>query len=730
MAKILNIAVLCPLARTFHYLAPEHLNLKILKPGIRVRVPFGSRKVVGIFLNIAENSLVPEAKLKPIDNIVDAEPLFSTGLLNFLKWISEYYHYPLGEVFATALPNSLKKGEKAQLLTDLEWRLTQKGSILELAELQNAPKQRKIIEVFKNRKKIQAFELKKLNITRESLNILTKKALIEPIDSIKLPELPAADAQPLSLNASQAAVAQKIISGLQAFEVFLLQGITGSGKTEVYFHVIEKVLAEQKQVLVLIPEIGLTPQTLNRFRQRFAVPIGVLHSGIAEKQRTHEWLLCGKNQLKILIGTRSALFAPLNHLGLIIIDEAHDTSFKQQEGLRYSARDCAVFYAKQLNIPVVLGSATPSLESYYNAQTHKYTLLKLNERAGAATLPKVKLLDLRRQTLHEGFAKETLTLMSRHLQQGGQILVFINRRGFAPSLICHQCGFVFECHRCDVKLTYYQHLNSLRCHHCDAQRKKPVQCESCGAKELVALGFGTERLESMLSKTFPNHTIMRIDRDNTRKKNSFNTMLAKIHAGDVDILVGTQMLAKGHHFPNVTLAVIVNADSGFLSADLKASERMGQLITQVAGRAGRATKKGEVIIQTRQPENPLFQPLIRHDYETFTKILLEQRRLTLMPPYSHIALFRAEARDYKVTYDFLNQIKQLLENSAKKLQLYGPVSAPIQRKAGLQRIQLLVQADKRHALQTALAEVMPKFSSLSHVNKVKWSLDVDSQDFA
>lgn len=667
----LRIAVPCPLPQLFNYLPSANLELSSLKPGIRIKIPFGKRELVGIFIGIEASTEIDPKKLREILVVIDMDPIFDADMLQLLQWVSEYYHYPLGEVFSIALPSLLRKGRAAEL----------------------------------SKKKAYLLE-----------------------DNLEIPAtISTQTTTSLALNEEQEYCVNTILNARDHFKVFLIDGITGSGKTEVYFQCITEQIKLNKQILVLVPEIGLTPQTIQRFQQRFSVPIALMHSDLSDKERLDNWLLAKHAKVNIIIGTRSAIFTPLPNLGLIIIDEEHDGSFKQQDSLRYSARDVAIMLAKQKNIPIVLGSATPSLESYYNAQQHRYVYLKLTKRAGTAILPHINLLDIRNQQLEDGLSKIVIHKIKQHLENQGQVLLFLNRRGFAPNLICHHCGHIFKCSRCDSAYTYHQNKAKLICHHCEKQLPIPKQCTECSSSNLLPLGLGTERIELVLKKHFPAETVARIDRDSTRKKGTFHTLLEKINQGEFRILIGTQMLAKGHHFPDVTLAVIVNADGGLLSTDLRATERMGQLIMQVAGRSGRAEKPGEVLIQTRQPDNQHLHCLLTKNYQNFCDTLLEERRQSQLPPYSYLALFRADAFAEVEAFNFLQQLKNKMKQQ-KGILCLGPVAAPLQKKAGKFRAQLLLQSINRKRLQNLLSELMSQLFSMRSQSKVKWSLDVDPGD--
>ncbi|MEY4593049.1 MAG: Primosomal protein, partial [Pseudomonadota bacterium] len=533
----------------------------------------------------------------------------------------------------------------------------------------------------------------------------------------------------LQLNTEQQAAIDAVVNTLGKFAVFLLEGITGSGKTEVYMQIIHSVLERGQQVLVLVPEINLTPQLEERFRQRFSVVLALSHSNLTDKQRHTAWLNMQQGTSAILLGTRSALFTPLKKPGLIILDEEHDASFKQQEGFRFSARDVAIMRGKLLNIPVLLGSATPSLESLHNANQQRYQRLILSQRAGNAVEPTLHLLDIRNKKLHHGLSEALLNELRNVLANGEQVLIFLNRRGFAPTLICHGCGWVARCRHCDANMVIHNHENLLRCHHCGREQRLLPTCPACKTGELMPLGLGTERIEDALRELFPDKALVRLDRDTTQRKGSLERYLAQINDGKVDIILGTQMLAKGHHFPNVTLVAIVDVDSGLFSIDYHATERLAQMITQVSGRAGRAEKPGRVILQTRHPDHALLNTLIREGYRRFAGTALAERNLALLPPFSYHALLRAQAGNSGLPMDFLQAVATLAKTyKAGNTQILGPVSAPMEKRAGLYRYQLLFQSNRRSDLQKLLTEIIANIGSIEYTKKVRWSLDVDPVD--
>ncbi|MCZ7844977.1 primosomal protein N', partial [Stenotrophomonas maltophilia] len=507
---------------------------------------------------------------------------------------------------------------------------------------------------------------------------------------------------------------------------FLLDGVTGSGKTEVYLQAIIHCLAQGRQALVLVPEIGLTPQTLARFRGRLGIAVHALHSGLNDNERARVWAAASRGEARVIVGTRSAVFTPLPQAGLLIVDEEHDGSYKQQDGIRYHARDFALVRAKALGIPVLLGSATPSLETLHNAYAGRYTHLRLKQRAGDARPPRVRILDVRKRPLHDGLSADVLAGIGEHLQRGQQVLVFKNRRGYAPVLLCHDCGWTAPCQRCDAPMTVHGGGRRLQCHHCGARQPAPLACPACGSLALQPQGIGTERLEEHLTAAFADFPVVRIDRGTTSRRDALEQQLAKL--GDQPgILVGTQILAKGHDLPKLTLVVVVGIDEGLFSADFRASEKLAQQLIQVAGRAGRARDPGEVWLQTHHPGHPLLETLVSGGYHPFAQAELNQRQAAGFPPFAHLALMRAEAQQVEHANAFLLAARQLL-GEQNVVEAYGPMPAPMPRRAGYQRTQLLLSAPQRPPLHGVLAQLVPQLYALPEARKVRWSLDVDPTD--
>ena len=733
----LQIAVPTPLRKLFTYTTEKPIGEKQI--GARVNISFGRRHLLGVIAAIGSNRETPSAKLKTIGALLDNQNLWPDELWTMLNWAAQYYQHPLGEVLTAAMPALLRQGKAAEYPAQTYWSLTEAGRQLDLATLKRAPRQRAIIEALLSHvrhdgqnpgSEIEDQILKEQYPgCGDALKKLVEKQLItsHQVAGYNAHKITDTETGP-DLNDEQHLAVSQIIDRLGHYAAFLLQGVTGSGKTEVYLRCIQACVERGEQALVLIPEIGLTPQMIGRFQRRLACQVGVLHSGLSDSERTLTWLAARQGKIDVILGTRSAIFTPLLKPGLIIIDEEHDASFKQQDGFRYSARDLAIWRAHHNQIPIVLGSATPSLESLSNVQRQRYRLLTMKARAGKAIPPTLHLLDMRSQPIEEGLSARLLQVMRQHLDKNQQVLLFLNRRGFSPTLLCHDCGWIADCQRCDTHMTYHQRDRRLRCHHCGAERAGEQSCPSCQGKNLLNIGAGTERIEAALTERFAGTEIVRIDRDTTRRKGSLEALLEKVKDGRRQILIGTQMLAKGHHFPNVTMVGIVDADQGLHSPEFRAPERMAQLILQVAGRAGRAEQPGEVYIQTHHPDHLQLLTLIHSGYPAFAQSLLAEREETGLPPFTAMALFRAEAVNRQAPLDFLRQINDQLRPFADQpIQLFGPLPAPMEKRAGRYRAQLIVSAATRPALQQFLAKVMPVADAIKG-NKIRWSIDVDPID--
>lgn len=725
---IAQVALQVPLARTFDYLIPEGIQVTA---GCRVQVAFGKqRQAMGIVMAIKEHSELAVENLKPISLALDNTPLFPMPLWRVLLWAADYYHYPIGEVLFHALPILLRQGKPAHHAPLWYWFATDQGKAIDLNSLKRAPKQQQALAA-----------LRQGNIWRHQNHLEINETALQALKAKGLCELHSATpdcedwrknyavtGERLKLNTEQATAVGAIHSDAGHFSCWLLAGITGSGKTEVYLSVLENVLAQGKQALVLVPEIGLTPQTIARFRERFNAPVEVLHSGLNDSERLNVWLKARNGEAAIVIGTRSALFTPFNRLGVIVIDEEHDASYKQQDGWRYHARDLAIYRAYTEDIPIILGSATPALETLHNVQRGKYRQLRLTRRAGNATPATQQVIDLKGQTLASGLSPALIKSIGKHLAANNQVILFLNRRGYAPALLCHDCGWIAECTRCDSYYTLHQGQRMLRCHHCDSQRAIPSQCPQCGSTHLLPVGMGTEQLEHSLQPLFPDIPISRIDRDTTSRKGALEQQLAEVHQGGARILIGTQMLAKGHHFPDVTLVALLDVDGALFSGDFRAAERFAQLYVQVSGRAGRAGKQGEVLLQTHHPEHPLLQTLLTKGYDAFASETLKERETVFLPPFTSHVMFRAEDQNNRQAALFLQQLRNLLEASPlhdDQLWIMGPVPALQAKRGGRFRWQLLLQHPSRARLQKLISHTLVLINTLPEARKVKWMLDVD-----
>ncbi len=743
---ILRVALNSPLRSLFDYLLPDNQPACYFAPGQRLQVPFGKSSVrIGIIISLADTTQVPKHKLKKALMLLDETPLFPAQHLKLIEWASHYYCYPIGSTVFTSIPSSLRKGKAAKIKQEIIWCLTARGKIYEGAsnpdKLSRAKKQLKIFQFIKKHKNgvSHAHIKNEFKHTQNPLNELLEKKLIKKIEAtIKKPN----EATPykndnawiLKLNKEQKNAIDKIIISSNTYHAFLLNGITGSGKTEIYLRLIRHILEADKQVLILTPEIGLTPQFIECFKERFGDNIVALHSGLSEGERLTAWLKARDGITSVVLGTRSAIWTPMPKLGMIIIDEEHDLSYKQQDGLRYSARDIALIRGQREKIPVVLGSATPSMESMKNTRDGRYQELLLSKRVNNAKLPYIQLHNIRNEKMHGAIAQYLLKNIKQCLHNKQQTLLFLNRRGYAPVIMCHDCGFISQCPRCNIYITFHKHKNRLYCHHCEYNQPLPDTCPNCSGDKIIEIGHGTERLAETLAELFPEAKILRIDRDSTRRKGSMKKMLDDIHAGNADILIGTQMLAKGHHFPKLTLVGIIDIDNALFSVDYRASERMAQLLMQVSGRAGRGDSLGTVIVQTHYPEHPLLNKLALHDYAQFTQLLLEERQQTQLPPFSFQVLVRAESNRQQDAMKFLNIAKTRLQIlSQGKLEIYGPISAPMEKRAGRYRLHLMIQAEDRQTIKNFISPWIEgsdteSLDQLPEARKVRWSVDVDPQD--
>ncbi len=719
-AAILQVVFDTPLRRFFDYLPPE--GALVSRPGERVLAPLGRQRAVGVVAAVAEKSALPRAQLKRIAAALDTEPLWDAATFGLLLWASDYYHHPLGEVLFAAMPKALRAGGAARR-DPISWRLSERGRAALAAAPRLGARQRELIERIGDG--LAAAEA----ITEADLGAALR-ALAERgwLESVEQPEPPPAAGPGRSgpvLTADQSAALDAIGGALGKFGAWLLHGVTGSGKTEVYLRLIERVLASGRGALVLVPEIALTPQLVARFRERLPVPVVALHSSLADGARAEAWRAAASGRAPVVIGTRSAVFTSMPALGLVIVDEEHDASYKQQEGFRYSGRDLAVTRASRAGVPVVLGSATPSLESLANAASGRYARLSLPERTGRAGKPRVAVVDLRINPARDGLSPQATTAIGRHLEAGGQVLLFLNRRGYAPTMFCPGCGWTAPCSSCDARLTVHLRRARLLCHHCGADEPMPYGCPRCG-NELAPVGEGTERVEAALKQMFPRAPLVRIDRDVIRRRGELEQALAAVADGRARILLGTQMLTKGHDYPDVTLVVVLAADQGLFGSDFRASERLAQQIVQVAGRAGRGDRPGEVLIQSAFPQHPLLQCLIREGYEGFALTALAERREAGWPPYAHLALLRADGPSRAEVHAFLRAAESVAPDMHNKaVRLLGPAPAAMEKRAGRYRAQLLLDAPGRMALQAFLNDWLAEIGKLRAPRSLRWSVDVD-----
>nr|VFK16344.1 MAG: replication restart DNA helicase PriA [Candidatus Kentron sp. LPFa] len=739
-STILRVAVSSPLRRLFDYLPPKNVaDHNGLLPGMRVRVPFGRAVRFGLVVEIAGHSDIAPDRLKPVLEILDPSPLLPISTIALLRWASEYYHHPIGDAILGTLPVLLKDGRPARIQGPRGWRLTAVGKGHAAHELSRAPRQAALFDALRAHPDgVPDRELKLISQSYAAiLRPLEKKGWVE---SFRSPCWESAEILPPASRShpepAQRLAIEAIIAARNRFEPFLLDGVTSSGKTEVYLSVIEDAVSRDRQALVLIPEIGLTPQTVARFRRRISAPVVVLHSGLNDSERLCSWLAARDGEALVVIGTRSAVFVPLDRPGVFIVDEEHDPSYKQQDRFRYSARDVAVYRARQADVPLVLGSATPSLESLQNANLARYQRLTLPERAQGALHPAYSVTDVRGKPFQNGLSQALLVAIGDCLSRKEQVLLFLNRRGYAPTQLCHDCGWIANCERCDAHMVHHStggddhpKREYLRCHHCGAERPTIIHCPECGRKDLRLLGVGTQRITQAIKEHFPSANVIRVDRDSVRRKGALERILSDVTKGTIDILVGTQMLAKGHHFPNVTLVGIVDADGGLFSADFRAGERMAQTVIQVAGRAGRGDRPGQVLIQTHHPNHPLLQALIQNEYHRFAQTALEERHEAALAPFYHLALVRAESAVQEAGLTCLGEARALAETLADtELELLGPVPAPMERREGRYHAQLLFKAPNRGILHRFLVRWIPRMEGLKSAKQIRWSLDVDPQE--
>ncbi|NBW61083.1 MAG: primosomal protein N' [Methylophilaceae bacterium] len=728
--QIVNVALDVPLERLFDYLS-GNLSLRI---GQRVEVPFGNRKMVGIVMGFSQHSDYALDKLKTISRSFDDEPILDETTFRLMRFCADYYQYPFGQALLAILPARLRQLKPAPMLRIFAYRLSPEA--LKCAQLQQQIParqvvQRKLLLALQEGEKTEA-QLKQLSsVWQKALMALMAQGWVEKFEwQASAPTHFPLNAQ--TLNAEQQAAVTGVLAQLSQFQAFLLYGVTGSGKTEVYMQILQQVLQKpDSQALILVPEINLTPQLEARFRQRFPhIPLVTLHSHLSDGERLHHWHQAQTGRARIVIGTRLSVFTPMPKLAIIIVDEEHDASFKQQDSMRYHARDIALVRAQQANVPILLGSATPSLESWQNAETGKFKRMVLPQRAVEnASLPSIYTLNTATLPLQNGLSQPLIQALKVRLERGEQSLLFINRRGYAPVLLCSACHWIAPCSRCSSRLVVHLKQGKLRCHHCGHEQSIVRQCPSCGNADLQATGQGTQRLEETLVKLFPQAKIARVDRDTISRKDALSDLLDKVHAQEIDILVGTQILAKGHDFPNLTLVGVLDTDSALFSPDFRASERLFAQLMQVAGRAGRADKAGEVLIQTSFPEHPLFTALVQQDYANYASKLMEERAIASFPPYTFMALIRAEATQYRDVDAFLQLAYAQVRAQAKQVTCYPPMRAQMERLKGMERGQIVLQSQQRGALQKLLSQLIAPLRESKLASRVRWHVDVDPMEF-
>ena len=730
--RIARVAIATPLRRAFDYLLPAAIRQKA-GPGWRVLAPFGrGREAVGIILQCRAQSEYPADKLKAIIRLMDDEPVLDPPQLEWILWAGRYYHHPVGEVVFNALPARLRKKQALDHIQPACWGPTEAGRAFDPARLKKSPRQARLLDHLRQQQgPAHESELgqalgQPLAQLQRTLHALRHKGLIVRADTPAGPDIK----KGRRLNEEQARAVNTVLAAPAGHGVFLLDGVTGSGKTEVYLALLEPALRAGRQCLLLLPEIGLIPQLIRRCRARFNSPIAVLHSGLTELERAQSWRLARSGEAGLVLGARSAVWTPLARPGLYIIDEEHDLSYKQQDGFRYHARDMLIKRAARDGVKIILGSATPSLESLLNAGRGRYTRIRLTRRAGPARPPAFRLLDIRGRRMQGALSQELVREIGLHLAAGNQALLFLNRRGYAAHLYCHQCAWHAACHRCERPYTYHKKINSLCCHHCGGRQRPRTRCPACD-QALLFLGHGTERIEEELGRLFPAAAIARIDRDTAQGRAALTRLLAEAQSARANILLGTQMLAKGHHFPAVTLTAIIDADRGLFSADFRAGERLAQLLTQVSGRAGRGDKPGAVTLQTHYPGHALLHAVTGPGYVALAAELLRERQLSRLPPFTCMALLRAEAPTGAAAEQFLGEaLSEFKRFGQPEVELYGPLPALIEKRGGRWRYQLLLQAPDRPSLHQNLDAWLGRLETLKAAGRVRWSLDIDPQDMS
>lgn len=716
---VISAVVARPLFRCFDYRPAPGM---CLSPGQRIRVPFGHREVPALVVD-SQIAPTPGIELKPVTAILDDWPVFPPQSLELLRWAATYYQHPLGECLFASLPPALRGFAPIENKTEWLWQPT--GGPAPASR--RAPRQEALLEWLNRNGPASTGTLLASGFSRACIKALAEKAMIGRTRKTEKAFTPTQTGNLLALNERQTEVLKALLAESD-FSSHLLYGVTGSGKTEVYLHFLAERLQATDQALVMVPEINLTPQMLERFRRIFGNRVAAWHSALSNGERTRTWLRIRQGEPLILVGTRSAILLPFIRLAAIIVDEEHDASYKQHEGFRYSGRDLAVYRARMDSCPVVLGSATPSLESLLNVRRRRYRLHRLPARARSSP-PRIELLDIRSRPLEAGLSQPLVGRLEQHLGRGNQVLVFINRRGYAPVMMCFDCGHIMGCPRCDSRLAFHSSDQSLRCHHCEYRVRLLHRCPHCGTGHLLPVGQGTEQAEDFLRRRFAAYPVLRVDRDSTRRKGSMDRILKRVGDGQPCILIGTQMLAKGHDFPGITLAAVVNADGSLFSLDFRAPEQLLQVLVQVAGRAGRGSESGEVVIQTCHAEHPLLQQLARRDYLSLAEELLEERLEAGLPPCTAMAIIRAEASSMAKATAWLDRLRgEMTAAVLPGLSVQGPLPAIMARRADRFRAQLVIQAPRKGLINACLSRVVQWVDRPGAGRNVRWSIDVDPLD--
>ena len=738
MSYFVQVVIANGLRKVFTYLPADsddhnQTNLTDLPVGIRVKVPFGRSTRVGVVVGYSQHSDLATDQLKPLLAYLDATPLLSEPLWSLGLWACAYYQYPLGDGLLHLLPVKLRQGHDNTLIQDFWQCQPGKDGKAAAHDFGRAYKQQHTWQRLLTLPGVfSATHLQAAGISNADLAPLKVKGLLSQTNPTEQTPTLKLETTPAVLNNEQQAAFVEVEAQAHTFGGYLLDGVTGSGKTEVYLHWIAHCLERGRRALVLVPEIGLINQLLERLQTRFNHSVAALHSGLTNHQRLSLWQLAGLGQIDIVVGTRSAVFTPIPRLGLIIVDEEHDQAYKQQEGFRYHARDLAIKRGQLEQLPVVLGSATPSFESLANADQQRYQHLRLTRRAGQAHQPHYQLIDLRQAELNHGIATPLHDIIHAQLQLGHQVLLMLNRRGFAHALQCQTCGQAVQCPACDMSMTLHKRPARLHCHHCDHRQTILTLCPTCQSSTLAPVGSGTERLEDYLQQSLKDFPIYRIDRDTTQSKGQLQSLLQKIHTGKPCILIGTQMLAKGHHFPHVTVAAIIDADTGLFSTDFRGCEKLAQLIIQTAGRAGREKLPGTAYIQTYQAEHPFMQHLIHQGYDAVARQQLGQRQASGLPPFGYMSMFVVQARQEQHAYQLLIWLRQQLGNLdpaiSKQLRHYGPMPGILPKKANYYRVQLQLHHRVRKHLQTICAYLCQQLEAHPAAKRLKWYVDVDPHE--